>query len=334
MDLTTTWLGLKLPHPFMPGASPLADSLDSVRKLEDAGAAAIVLRSLFEEQLLYEQLATHRYTDFHRDVFPEAASFLPEPEDFHLGPDSYLEQLSKIRDAVDLPVIASLNGTTSAGWVDYARMIEQAGASALELNVYGVGADPADPAASVEARTLDLVKQVKDRARIPIAVKLSPFYTSLSNFAAQLQTAGADGLVLFNRLFQPELDVEALEVKRVLHLSDPSELPLRLRWLGVLSAQVSCSLAVSGGVHTPVHAVRSLMAGADVVQVVSLLLKKGPAQLTLLRDGLVRWLEEHEYESLEQLRDSMNYASCPDPTAYLRANYLLMLQGGWSEEKK
>ncbi|MBS1150584.1 MAG: dihydroorotate dehydrogenase [Myxococcaceae bacterium] len=333
MDLSTTWLGLKLPHPFMPGASPLADSLDSVKRLEDAGAAAIVLRSLFEEQLLYEQLATHRYTDFHRDVFPEAASFLPEPGDFHLGPDTYLEHLSKIRAAVDLPVIASLNGTTPEGWVDHARLIEQAGASAIELNVYGVGADPGEGAGDIETRTLALVKQVKRRIKIPVAVKLSPFYTSLSHFASQLQQAGADGLVLFNRLFEPELDVEALEVKRVLHLSDPSELPLRLRWLGVLSAQLTCSLAASGGVHTTTDAVRALMAGADVVQVVSLLLKKGPGELAKLRQGLTQWLEEREYESLAQLRDSMNYASCPDPTAYLRANYLLMLQSGWDDKK-
>ena len=333
MDLSTTWLGLKLPHPFMPGASPLADSLDSVKRLEDAGAAAIVLRSLFEEQLLYEQLATHRYTDFHRDVFPEAASFLPEPGDFHLGPDTYLEHLSKIRAAVDLPVIASLNGTTPEGWLDHARLIEQAGASAIELNVYGVGADPGEGAGDIETRTLALVKQVKRRIKIPVAVKLSPFYTSLSHFASQLQLAGADGLVLFNRLFEPELDVEALEVKRVLHLSDPSELPLRLRWLGVLSAQLTCSLAASGGVHTTTDAVRALMAGADVVQVVSLLLKKGPGELAKLRQGLTQWLEEREYESLAQLRDSMNYASCPDPTAYLRANYLLMLQSGWDDKK-
>jgi len=331
MDLTTDYLGFKLPHPFMPGASPMADTLDGVRKLEDAGAAAIVMRSLFEEQLLQEQLLTHRYTDFHRDTFPEASSFLPEPELFHLGPETYLEQIRKIRAAVKVPVIASLNGITTASWVEHATLIEQAGASALELNVFAIGADPGEKASDLELRMVELLKAIKTRVKIPIAVKLSPFFSSLSNMATQLDRAGAAGLVLFNRLFQPELDIEALEVKRVLHLSDSSELPLRLRWLGVLSSQVNCSLAASGGVHTVADAVKALMTGADAVQVVSLLLKKGPKEITVLRDGLTHWLEEHKYESLGQLRGSMNYENSPDPSAFLRANYMMMLQS-WSPE--
>lgn len=329
MDLTTHYLGFKLPHPFMPGAGPLADHLDTVKKLEDAGAAAIVLRSLFEEQLVFEQLATYRYTDFHRDVFPEASSFLPEPEAFRMGPDAYLEQVRRIRAAVKVPVIASLNGTTPESWASAARQLEQAGASAIELNVYSIGADPTLAATDVESRTVELLQKVKGAVRVPIAVKLSPFYTSLAHFAARLEKAGADGLILFNRLFQPELDMESLEMQRVLHLSDASELPLRLRWLGVLSAQVGCSLAVSGGVHEPVDAVRALATGADVVQVVSALLRRGPHHLETLRVGLAHWLEEHQYESVAQLRDSMNYASCPDPSVYLRANYVLLLQSGW-----
>lgn len=331
MDLSTDYLGFKLPHPFMPGASPMADTLDGVRKLEDAGAAAIVLRSLFEEQVRQEQLLTHRYTDFHRDTFPEAASFLPEPELFHLGPDTYLEHLRRIRTAVNVPVIASLNGLTATSWVEHAALIEQAGASALELNVYAMGADPGEKSSDLEQRLVELLKAVRARVKMPIAVKLSPYFSSLSNLAAQLDHAGASGLVLFNRLFQPELDIEALEVKRVLHLSDSSELPLRLRWLGVLSAQVGCSLAASGGVHSVADAVKVLMTGADAVQVVSALLKKGPGELKVLREGLTRWLEEHDYQSLGQLRGSMNYESCPDPSAYLRANYLLMLQS-WTPE--
>ena len=331
MDLTTDYLGFKLPHPFMPGASPMADTIDGVRRLEDAGAAAIVMRSLFEEQLLQEQLLTHRYTDFHRDTFPEASSFLPEPELFHLGPETYLEQIRKIRAAVKVPVIASLNGITTASWVEHATLIEQAGASALELNVFAIGADPGEKASDLEMRMVELLRAIKTRVKIPIAVKLSPFFSSLSNMATQLDRAGASGLVLFNRLFQPELDIEALEVKRVLHLSDSSELPLRLRWLGVLSSQVNCSLAASGGVHTVADAVKALMTGADVVQVVSLLLKKGPKEITALRDGLTQWLEEHKYESLGQLRGSMNYENSPDPSAFLRANYMMMLQS-WSPE--
>lgn len=332
MDLSTDYLGFKLPHPFMPGASPLADTLDGVRRLEDAGAAAIVLRSLFEEQLVQEQLLTYRYTDFHRDTFPEAGSFLPEPEQFRLGPDGYLEHLRRIRAAVSVPVIASLNGLTTSSWVEHARLMEQAGASAIELNVFGIGADPEERASDVEARLLELLRAVRSKVKVPIAVKLSPYYSSLSNLAAQLEHAGAESLVLFNRLFQPELDIEALEVKRVLHLSDSSELPLRLRWLAVLSSQVGCSLACSGGVHTVSDAVKALMTGADAVQVVSLLLKKGPGELTALRTGLMRWLEEHEYASLGQLRGSMNYETSPDPAAFLRANYMMLLQS-WSPDK-
>ncbi len=331
MDLSTEYLGFKLPHPFMPGASPLADTLDGVRKLEDAGASAIVMRSLFEEQLLQEQLLTHRYTDFHRDTFPEASSFLPEPELFHLGPESYLEHIRKVRAAVKVPVIASLNGLTIDSWVDHAKLIEQAGASALELNLFSIGADPTEKASEMEARAVELLRAIRAKVKMPIAVKLSPFYSSLSNLAAQLDHAGAAGLILFNRLFQPELDIEALEVKRVLHLSDNSELPLRLRWLGVLSSQVGCSLACSGGVHSVPDAVKALMTGADAVQVVSLLLRKGPGELANLKNGLVQWLEEHDYASLGQLRGSMNYETCPDPAAYLRANYMMLLQS-WQPE--
>jgi dihydroorotate dehydrogenase (fumarate) len=331
MNLETGYLGFRLPHPFMPGASPLADSLDMVKRLEDAGAAAIVMRSLFEEQLTHEQWSTHRYTDFHRDTFPEASSLLPEPGLFHLGPHTYLEQVRKIRAAVKVPVIASLNGVTLERWVDHARLIEQAGASALELNYYAVGANPDETGGDVEARLVGLLAELKRQVKIPIAVKLSPFFSSLSHVARELERAGAAGLVLFNRLFQPEIDLEALEIRRELHLSDPSELPLRLRWLGVLSSQVKCSLAASGGVHRVEDAVKALMTGADAVQVVSLLLKSGPDALSHLVAGLERWLEEHEYQSLEQLKGSMSYDTCPDPSAFLRANYMLQLQSGASD---
>lgn len=326
MDLSVEYLGLKLPHPFMPGASPLVDDLGSVRALEDAGAAAIVMRSLFEEQIVQEQLATYQYTDFHRESFAEAASFFPEPEAFRLGPDAYLNQLRKIKEAVDVPVIASLNGTTHSGWLEYARLIEQAGADALELNVYSVAADPQASGAELEKRTLEMMRSLKHLVKLPVAVKLSPFYSSLAHFAAGLVNAGADGLVLFNRLFQPDIDVDALEVKRVLRLSDNSELPLRLRWLGILSPQLRVPLAVSGGVHEAVDAVRALMAGARVVQMVSALLQHGPAHLAQVQADFVQWMQQHEYTSLRQLQGSMNLASCPDPGAYERANYMLLLQ--------
>jgi len=330
MDLSVEYLGLKLAHPILPGASPLADEVGTARALEDAGAPAITLRSLFEEQITQEQLSTFMATEQHRELSAEASSLLPEPADYRLGPDAYLEQIRKIRAAVNVPVIASLNGTTPGGWVDFSRLIEQAGASALELNLYAVPTDPTRDGAAVERDTLEMVRTVKSRVTIPVAVKLSPFYTSISSLARSLEETGADGLVLFNRLFEPEIDVDALEVRRVLRLSDSSELPLRLRWLAILSAQRRIPLAISGGVHEVVDAIRALMAGATVVQVVSTLLRNGPSRLVALRAGLERWLVEREYASLRQLRGSMNLKACPDPSAYQRANYIHLLHG-WRE---
>lgn len=326
MNLSTDYLGFKLPHPFFPGASPLADDLDSVRKLEDAGAAAIVMRSLFEEQISQEQMSMHQYTDFHRECFAEAGSFFPDLQDFRLGPDAYLEMLQRIKKAVRVPVIASLNGTTLSGWIDHARLLEQAGADALELNIYVVGAAPMVSAVDLETRTVELVRAVKRTVDIPVAVKLTPYYTSLSHFVQRLEDAGADGLVLFNRLFQPEIDVDALEVRRSLRLSTSTELPLRLRWLGILSPQFSGSLGVSGGVHTAADAARAIMTGAHGVQMVSALLTHGPQYLAKVLVDFAEWMEEHEYESVEQLRGSLNLKACPDPSAYERANYMLMLQ--------
>jgi len=330
MDLSVDYLGLKLAHPLLPGASPLADELGTVRALEDAGAPAIVMRSLFEEQLTQEQLSTFMATEQHQMMSAEASSLLPEPAGYRLGPDRYLEQLQKIRAAVNIPVIASLNGTTLGGWIDFARLIEQAGASALELNLYAVPTDPTRDGAAVEKDTLELVRTLKARVKLPVAVKLSPFYTSVSSVARGLEEAGADGLVLFNRLFEPEIDVDALEVKRVLHLSDSSELPLRLRWLAILSAQRTLPLAISGGVHETLDVIRALMAGATVVQLVSTLLRNGPSRLVSLRGALERWLVEREYTSVRQLRGSMNLKACPDPSAYERANYIHLLHG-WRE---
>ena len=326
MNLATRYLGLTLRHPFFPGASPLADDLDTVRKLEDAGAAAIVMRSLFEEQISQEQMAMHQYTDFHRECFAEAASFFPEPEEYRLGPDAYLEQLQQIKRAVDVPVIASLNGTTLSGWIEYARHFEQAGADALELNIYVVAAAPSVSSVDLENRTIELVKAVRQMVKIPLAVKLTPYYTSLAHFAGRLESVGADGLVLFNRLFQTEIDVDALEVRRSLRLSQSTELPVRLRWLGILSPQFSGSLAVSGGVHTAADAARAIMTGAHGVQMVSALLSSGPSYLAQVIKDFTNWMEEHEYTSIDQLRGALSLKTCPDPSAYERANYMLLLQ--------
>jgi dihydroorotate dehydrogenase (fumarate) len=326
MDLTTTYLGFHLPHPFMPGASPLVDDLDTVRRLEDAGAAAIVLHSLFEEQITREQLATARHLEGPSESFAEALSYLPTPDTFALGPEEYVGQLQKIKAAVSVPVIASLNGTTEGGWLAYARLLEEAGADALELNVYALATDLEQSGETIERRTLHMLAAVKGWIRIPVAVKLSPFYSSLAHFAGRLAGAGADGLVLFNRFYQPDIDTEALEVVPALRLSDSSELLLRLRWLAILSGRVKASLAVTGGVHTGLDAVKAVMAGADAVQVVSALLKNGPERLATLRQELARWLEEHEYDSLAQMRGSLNLLHCPDPAAHERANYMTILQ--------
>ena len=325
MNLATTYLGLALPHPLMPGASPLVDDLDMVRRLEDAGAAAIVMHSLFEEQIAAEEQVAAQVAG-HGDSFGEALSYLPGTPPFALGPDRYLEQLRRIREAVAVPVIASLNGVTASGWLEYARLLEQAGAHALELNVYHVATDPTETAAAVEARVLDVLRAVRAAVRIPLAVKLSPFYSALGHLAQELDLLGADGLVLFNRFYQPDIDPEALEVVPALQLSDSSELRLRLRWLAILHGRVRLGLAASGGVHTGLDALKAVMAGAHAVQLVSALLRHGPEHLAVVRADLTHWLEEHEYESLAQARGSMSLLRCPDPAAFERANYLHVLQ--------
>jgi dihydroorotate dehydrogenase (fumarate) len=326
MDLSTTYLGFTLPHPLLPGASPLVDELDTVRRLEDAGAPMITMHSLFEEQITREQLATAHHLDTHTESYAEALSYLPTPETFALGPEEYLEQLHRIKRAVAVPVVASLNGTTEGGWLSYARLLEQAGADALELNVYSIATDFEESSEILERRTVQMLWSVKNAVGIPVAVKLSPFYTSVAHFARRLDEYGADGLVLFNRFYQPDIDVEALEVVPTLRLSSSAELLLRLRWLAILSGRVRPTLAVTGGVHTAVDAVKAVMAGAHAVQVVSALLKRGPERLATLRDELARWLEEHEYSSLAEARGSMSLLRCPDPAAHERGNYMTILQ--------
>ncbi len=327
MDLSTTYLGLKLPHPVMPGASPMVDKIDLVKRMEDAGASAIVMHSLFEEQLMREELATYHHIDVHADSFAEAMTYLPRPDEFNLGPDQYLEQLVRIKQSVDLPVIASLNGFTSGGWIRYAKLMQDAGANALELNVYYLATNADEAGEEVEQRTIDILKAVKQTVTIPVSIKLSPFFSSMASMAKRLDEAGADGLVLFNRFYQPDIDVESLEVEPALKLSDSSELNLRLRWLAVVSGRVRASLAVSGGVHTHLDAVKAVMTGAHAVQVVSAILQQGPDVLRRIREGLTQWLEEHEYDSLEQMRGSMNLLRCPDASMFERANYIRILQG-------
>jgi dihydroorotate dehydrogenase (fumarate) len=299
VDLRTKWLGLDLAHPILPGASPLVDDLDMVRRMEDAGASAITMHSLFEEQLVAEQLAAHKHLDSFSGLNAEAQDWFPATSDF----------------------------SSPGGWVDYAKMIEQAGAHALELNLYALPSDPGRDAIELESEQRYIFRHVKQAVKIPVGVKLSPFYTSLPNFVRGLEADGAAGFVVFNRLYQPDIDPEGPSLERVLHLSHPSELLLRLRWLAILSARSKVPLAVSGGVQELPHVVKSLMAGASAVQLVSELLRHGPARIKALREGLAAWMEEHEYVSVQQLVGNMNLERSPDPSGYERANYVKLLQG-------
>jgi dihydroorotate dehydrogenase (fumarate) len=325
MNLATTYMGFELPHPLIPGASPLAGDLDSVRWLEDAGAPMIVMYSLFEEQIVAEEIAVTRSIETPKESYAEALSYFPEMEEFTLGPDDYLEQIRKIKATVSVPVIGSLNGTTEGGWLRYAQLIEQAGADGLELNLYELATDLDDPGDAVERRELQVVRAVKNAVSIPVAVKLSPFYSSIAHYARKLDEIGVDALVLFNRFYQPDIDVEQQELQRVV-LSSQEELLLRLRWIGVLSGRIKATLAATGGVHSAVDVVKAVMAGAHATQMVSVLLQNGPGYLQRIRRALEHWLEEHEFESLRQMQGSMSLLRCADPGAYQRANYIKLLQ--------
>lgn len=327
MNLETTYLGLELPHPFIAGASPLSDDLDNVRRLEDAGAAAIVMSSLFEEQIVHEQMSAYLADELASAGSAELLAQVSGPVPFGGRPQEYLEHLRQVRHAVSLPIIGSLNGSTPGGWLEYARLIEEAGADALELNVYALATDPWRGAAEIEEETVELLRAVRSAVQIPLAVKLSPFYTALAQFAERLVDAGADGLVLFNPFYQPDIDIENQSIDRSLHLSVASDLALRLRWLAILSGQIRTSFAVSGGVHSASDAVKAVMTGADAVQLVSELLAHGPERLRTMREEVAFWLADHQYESIAQLRGSMNLRTCPDPAGYERANYMLILRG-------
>jgi dihydroorotate dehydrogenase (fumarate) len=326
-DLSTTYLGLELSSPFLPGASPLCDDLDTVRRLEDAGAPALVMRSLFEEQIVGEQLEAYVSVERHGESNAEASSYLPRPESFVFGPEEYLNHLRRLKEAVAIPVIASLNGISPYGWSDFPRLIQDVGADALELNLYRLALDPDVSGETVEAESLQAVRTVRRQLAIPMAVKLSPFYSSPAWFARQAVTAGANALVLFNRFYQPDIDPVNLQAEPLLNLSTPQELPLRLRWLAALSGRLGCDLAVSGGVHSALDAVKALMAGACVTQVVSVLLRRGPEHLRALRSELADWLEKHQWPSVRHLQGVMDLDRCPEPEVYERANYMLMLQG-------
>jgi len=329
MDLKTTYLGLELANPIVSGSCPLGASLDTVRHLEDAGAAAVVMPSLFEEEIMGAARAQLEMESAGAG-FGEASSYLPNPEGYHIGPDQYLEHLRAAKEAVSIPIIASLNGTTPGGWTGYAKKMEDAGADALELNTYYIATDSAESGAEVEQRTLDIVTAVKEAVSIPVAVKLSPFFSSLANFAKQIEAKGAEGLVIFNRFYQPDVDIEELDILPNLRLSTADELRLRLRWLAIISAQVEMSLAATGGAHNAVDVIKATMAGAHSVQMVSALLIHGPEHITRTLEAIDFWLTEHEYETLSQMQGSMNMAKVPDAAKLTRANYMKMLDS-WQQ---
>jgi dihydroorotate dehydrogenase (fumarate) len=328
-DLTTDYLGLSLRSPIVASCSPLTGHLDSLGALDEAGVGAVVLPSLFEEQLTHDSLAIDDMLSTVHETSAEATSFFPELYDYDTGPDRYVDLVVAAKGALGVPVVASLNGTSPGGWIEYARLFEEAGADALELNVYRVAADPELSAADVEAQTVELVATVCDSVGIPVAVKLSPYWSSVANLAARLDGAGAAGLVLFNRFYQPDLDLETLRAVPHLVLSTSDELRLPLRWIGLLRGRVACSLAATSGVHTGEDVVKALLVGADVTMTTSALLHHGPGHVRELTDELRTWLEIHEYVSVEQLKGSAAALTGPDPSGYERANYMHTL-ASWS----
>jgi dihydroorotate dehydrogenase (fumarate) len=327
MDLETTYLGMKLRSPLVPSSSPLGWMLSNLKRMEDAGAGAVVLPSLFEEQIEQEERTLGHYLARGLDSYPEALTYLPEPGEFHLGPDDYLEHVRRAKAALRIPVIASLNGSTLGGWVDHALLIQEAGADALEINLYAVPADVDASPQQVEEEHLQVVRHAGKGLRIPLAVKLGPYFSAPGHMAARLSRAGAKGLVLFNRFYQPDFDLDAMEVVPRVRLSTPDELLLRLRWIAILYGRLPLSLAATGGIHGGEDALKALLAGADVAMLCSVLLRRGVDHLQVVDAEMRRWMEEREYASLEQLKGSMSQRSCPDPTAFERASYMKALTG-------
>jgi dihydroorotate dehydrogenase (fumarate) len=325
MDLTTQYLGLSLKNPVVPSASPLTESADSVRRLEEAGAAAVVMHSLFEEQINQESHELDHFLSHGTHSFAEALSYFPDMHTYNIGPDGYLEQIRRAKEAVGIPVIGSLNGVSAGGWTHYARLIEQAGADALELNIYYVATDMDMTGAEVEQMYVDVLRQVKQSVKIPVALKLSPFFSNMANMAKRLCDGGADGLVLFNRFYQPDFDLENLEVTPHLVLSNANELRLPLRWTAILSGRIPADLAITSGVHTHLDVLKAMMAGAKVAQTASELLQNGVGRISEILSNMERWMEEHEYESVRQMQGSLSQRHVAEPAAFERANYMKVL---------
>lgn len=326
MDLSTTYLGLHLKNPIVPSASPMSRTVGNVKLMEDYGASAVVLYSIFEEQIRHETKELHHYLTYHSESYAEATSYFPEPHEYHTGPDEYLEHIRKLKQSVNIPIIGSINGVTEGGWIEYAKQIEQAGADALELNVYYIPTDPNLSSDDIEQTYLDIVKEVRKQVKIPIAVKLSPFFTSLPNLAKRLDNLGVNGLVLFNRFYQPDINLDMLNVEPGVVLSTSDSLRLPLRWIAILYKKVKADLAATTGVHTYEDVLKLVMAGASVTMMCSALLRYGPRKIREVLTGIQQWMVEHEYSSLSDMRGSMSHQSVADPSSFERANYMKALQ--------
>ena len=331
VDLRTRYLGLELAHPVVASASPLTGSVDSLRRLQDAGVSAVVLPSLFEEQIEHEEMAAHDLMLYGAELSPEARGFFPEIPQSSSGSDKYLKLIADAKSALSVPVIASLNGYTPGGWTSIARQFQDAGADAIELNVYFLAASVDDSSADVEKRYVDLVESVTRQVGVPVAVKVAPYFSAMANMAARLTNAGAAGLVLFNRFMQPDILLDELEVAPHLVLSSSDELRLALRWIAILRGRVEASLAATGGAHTPDDVLKLLLAGADCVMLASSLLARGPSHVGTIVEGIRRWMTERDYVSVEQMKGSLSQQSCPDPDAFERANYMKALKSSTSE---
>ena len=324
-DLTTTYLGLNLKNPLVASASPLCEHLDNIKRMEDAGAGAVVLHSLFEEQIMFESNHLDRFLTHGTESFAESLSYFPDLGNYKLGPDGYLDHVRRAKAAVGIPIIGSLNGVSTGGWIRYAKMIQEAGADALELNVYYIPTDPEMTSTQVEQMYLDLVRDVKATLKIPVAVKLGHAFTAIANLVRRLDQAGADGLVLFNRFYQPDFDLENLEAAPRLTLSNSYELLLRIHWVAILYGRIKADLAITGGVHTAEDVLKAMMSGARVAMMTSALLKNGIGHLAKVRSDLLAWMEEHEYASIREMQGSMSYRSVAEPAAFERGNYMKVL---------
>jgi len=325
MDLTTTYLGMTLRTPLVPSASPLSSELDNIKRMEDAGAAAVVFYSLFEEQLSQDRYELHHHLTQGTESFAEALTYFPEPAQFHLGPDAYLDHIRKAKEAVDIPIIASLNGASIGGWTSHARLMQQAGADALELNVYYIPTDMQQTADAVEQTYIDILRAVKSSVTVPVALKIGPFFSNMAHMARRLDEAGADALVLFNRFYQPDIDLDALEVRPHVLLSTPQAMRLPLTWIGILYGRVGADLAATSGIHDPQDVLKLLMVGAQVTMLCSVLLQRGIDHIRILERGMCEWLETNEYTSVRQMQGSMSQKNCANAAAFERAHYVSAL---------